>query len=152
MPKHAYWVVQKLVVGRFLVPLVLNEIKYQIGELSIKNRYIVAFKIDEFPIVYHCVIYRCTVFCKWILIYYCLNILFFVVQGSLEPARALLRLHSQADSPAFLEAEQMLRTLPVYNVSTVKSSPTVRVVGFESCSAQRLRHDTSTLNISELLW
>lgn len=62
MPKHAYWVVQKLVVGRFLVPLVLNEIKYQNGELSIKNRYIVAFKLDEFPIVHHCVIYNCTVF------------------------------------------------------------------------------------------
>lgn len=62
MPKHAYWVVQKLVVGRFSVPMVLNEIKYQIGELLIKNRYIVALKKDEFPIVYHCMIHRCTVF------------------------------------------------------------------------------------------
>ncbi|RZF47952.1 hypothetical protein LSTR_LSTR008756 [Laodelphax striatellus] len=39
-----------------------------------------------------------------------------IMQGSLEPARALLRLHSNADSECFLQAESLLKTLPVFKV------------------------------------
>ncbi|XP_054258211.1 nuclear pore complex protein Nup85 [Macrosteles quadrilineatus] len=39
-----------------------------------------------------------------------------ILQGNIEPARGLLRLNSMADSDAFISAEEMLKTLPVYNV------------------------------------
>lgn len=39
-----------------------------------------------------------------------------ILQGSVEVARALLRLHSDADKNAFLQAESLLRSLPVYTV------------------------------------
>lgn len=41
-----------------------------------------------------------------------------IMQGSVEVARALLRLHSDADKNAFLQAESLLRSLPVYTVTT----------------------------------
>lgn len=40
-----------------------------------------------------------------------------IMQGSVEVARALLRLHSDADKNVFLQAESVLRTLPVYTVT-----------------------------------
>ncbi|XP_075231494.1 nuclear pore complex protein Nup85-like isoform X2 [Lycorma delicatula] len=39
-----------------------------------------------------------------------------IMQGSVEVARALLRLHSDADKNVFLQAESVLRTLPVYTI------------------------------------
>ncbi|XP_015601778.1 nuclear pore complex protein Nup85 isoform X2 [Cephus cinctus] len=38
------------------------------------------------------------------------------LHGKLEVVRALLSLHSKADHPAFLAAENALRTMPIYNV------------------------------------
>uniref|UniRef100_A0A1B6DZI9 Nuclear pore complex protein Nup85 n=2 Tax=Clastoptera arizonana TaxID=38151 RepID=A0A1B6DZI9_9HEMI len=45
-----------------------------------------------------------------------------IMQGNLEPVRVLLRLHTQADSDAFLTADTMLRRLPVYNVHSMIST------------------------------
>lgn len=38
------------------------------------------------------------------------------LHGRLDTVRSLLNLHSKADSPAFAAAENVLRTMPVYNV------------------------------------
>lgn len=38
------------------------------------------------------------------------------LHGKLDTIRSLLALHSKADSPAFIAAENALRTMPVYNV------------------------------------
>ncbi|XP_076651804.1 nuclear pore complex protein Nup75 [Halictus rubicundus] len=38
------------------------------------------------------------------------------LQGKLESVRALLALHSKADDPAFIIADNILKTMPVYNV------------------------------------
>lgn len=42
-----------------------------------------------------------------------------VVEARFEATRALLRLHSQADSKPFLEADALLRGIPVYTVSSI---------------------------------
>ncbi|KAL1115921.1 hypothetical protein AAG570_005416, partial [Ranatra chinensis] len=39
-----------------------------------------------------------------------------LLHGKFQAARALLRLHSKADTPPFLEAEYLLRVIPVYSV------------------------------------
>lgn len=39
-----------------------------------------------------------------------------VLQGNTDPVRALLRLHSDADTEPFLTADTLLRNMPVYNV------------------------------------
>lgn len=40
-----------------------------------------------------------------------------VLQGNIEPVRALLKLHSDNNTEPFLVAESLLRSMPVYNVS-----------------------------------
>uniref|UniRef100_A0A1A9W0U1 Nuclear pore complex protein Nup85 n=1 Tax=Glossina brevipalpis TaxID=37001 RepID=A0A1A9W0U1_9MUSC len=39
-----------------------------------------------------------------------------ILQGQVDVARALLQLHSQAESPAYKIAEQILKTMPTYDV------------------------------------
>lgn len=38
------------------------------------------------------------------------------LHGKLDLVRALLALHSKADHPAFVMAENVLKTMPIYNV------------------------------------
>lgn len=42
-----------------------------------------------------------------------------VIKGRIEVVRALLRLHSSSDTNAFRHADQVLKTMPVYNVRLI---------------------------------
>lgn len=42
-----------------------------------------------------------------------------MVQGRVDVARALLKLHSEADTNEFKLVDNALKSMPVYNVSTI---------------------------------
>jgi hypothetical protein len=39
-----------------------------------------------------------------------------LVQGRFEATRALLKLHSDSDNPAFIEVDALLRSIPIFTV------------------------------------